>query len=179
MGIRLVFSADDGSSGVELWVTDGTTAGTTLLKDINPGSDESFPFDFAALGDGRLVFSADDGSNGRELWVTDGTTAGTTLLKDINPGPGDSVTGHEGFAALGDGRLVFQANDGSTGTELWVTDGTAVGTTLLKDINPGPGSSNPASFTALDGSLVAGASRGDTMTTVSNPGQECCVGSLT
>src|SRR3954464_10108277 len=124
---RLVFAADDGSAGRELWVTDGTTAGTTLLKDINPGPGGSFPGfsqenqlffnDFAALGDGRLVFPAFNGSTGDELWVTDGTTAGTTLVKDINPGPGSSFAGF--FAALGDGRLMFAANDGSTGWESW------------------------------------------------------------
>jgi ELWxxDGT repeat protein len=51
MGIRLVFGANDGSTGRELWVTDGTTAGTTLLKDINPGPGSSSPRDFAALSD--------------------------------------------------------------------------------------------------------------------------------
>ena len=60
---RLVSGADGGSTGHELWVTDGTTAGTTLLKDINPGL--GYPsLVFAALGDGRLVFAADDGSTG-------------------------------------------------------------------------------------------------------------------
>jgi ELWxxDGT repeat protein len=97
---RLVFRADDGSSGLALWVTDGSTAGTTLLKDIHPGPGATFLDELAALGDGRVVFAADDGSSGIELWVTDGTTAGTTLLKDINPGPGSSSP--RGFAALGD-----------------------------------------------------------------------------
>jgi ELWxxDGT repeat protein len=100
MGIRLVFGANEGSTGRELWVTDGTTAGTTLLKDINPGPGSSGRESFVALGDGRLVFSADDGNTGSELWVTDGTTVGTTLLKDINPGPGSSSP--RDFAALSD-----------------------------------------------------------------------------
>jgi tyrosinase len=44
-----VFDGDDGTTGRELWVTDGSTAGTTLLKDINPGPGDSSPRDFAAL----------------------------------------------------------------------------------------------------------------------------------
>ena len=59
---RLVFVAYDGTTGHELWVTDGTTVGTTLLKEINPGPRDPLTPSFTALGDGRLVFTADDGS---------------------------------------------------------------------------------------------------------------------
>ena len=36
------------------------------------------------------------------------------------------------------GRAFFAANDGIHGTELWVSDGTATGTRLVKDIRPAP-----------------------------------------
>ena len=36
--ILLVVAADDGVNGYELWRSDGTEKGTTLVKDINPGS---------------------------------------------------------------------------------------------------------------------------------------------
>ena len=39
----MLFVADSGSTGRELWITDGTTAGTRLLKDINPGATGSNP----------------------------------------------------------------------------------------------------------------------------------------
>ena len=142
---KALFSANDGTNGRELWVTDGTAGGTTLVKDINPGSRNSSPFQLTALGDGKAVFRANDGTNGRELWVTDGTTGGTTLVKDINPGGNSSPIG---FTALGDGKAVFRANDGTNGRELWVTDGTAGGTMLVKDISLG-GDSSPQGFTAL------------------------------
>jgi len=76
--------ADDGMNGFELWVTDGTPDGTVLLLDINPGSESSWPQNFAVVGD-RLFFDADDGTHDRELWVTDGTPEGTVLVKDICP----------------------------------------------------------------------------------------------
>jgi ELWxxDGT repeat protein len=87
VGNTLYFVAEDGVNGYELWKSNGTAAGTTLLKDILPGS--GFPYTYpsspVALGN-TLYFNADDGVNGRELWKSDGTTAGTTLLKDIYTG---------------------------------------------------------------------------------------------
>jgi len=71
------FRADDGSSGRELWKTDGTRDGTVLVKDIRPGGDGSSPLNFAALGD-KVFFYADDGIRGAELWGSNGTDAGTT-----------------------------------------------------------------------------------------------------
>ncbi len=48
---RLFFSADDGENGKELWVSDGTTKGTQLLIDINPGTrDDGFAYSSNAFG---------------------------------------------------------------------------------------------------------------------------------
>ncbi|PAP76337.1 ELWxxDGT repeat protein [Rubrivirga marina] len=152
----LYFTADDSPHGRELWRTDGTVSGTTLVKDINSGGDDSRPSEFFAF-DGALYFSADDGATGRELWRTDGTAAGTTLVKDINPGPEGSLATRritefvvDRFAALG-GALYFAADDGAHGIELWRTDGTETGTVLVKDIRPGPdGSVDPPNRTDFD-----------------------------
>jgi ELWxxDGT repeat protein len=133
---------------VELWRTDGTTAGTVRVKDINPGEKMgSSPNGFTAWGD-RVYFSATDPTGGRELWVTDGTEAGTHRVKDVNPGPGDGLKpGPDGrlltaknlhalWGAIGD-RFYFTADDGVHGTELWSTDGTEAGTTMAYDTAPG------------------------------------------
>ena len=77
------FSAFDGTSGFELWKSDGTEAGTVRVKDINPGPGGSSPFGFTILNN-ALYFSADDGSNGFELWKSDGTEPGTVRVKDIS-----------------------------------------------------------------------------------------------
>jgi ELWxxDGT repeat protein len=146
-----VFSADDGANGTELWVTDGTAAGTSLLKDINSsGGASSQPVGFTALGNGKVLFRANDGSDGSEVWVTDGTPGGTFMLKDINPSQSGSASSDPlDITALGNGLAVFSAINGANGSELWVTDGTQANTVLLKDINPGGTGSTPAGITAL------------------------------
>jgi ELWxxDGT repeat protein len=158
---KLYFSAFTSSSGQELWVSDGTAAGTQLVKDINPVSVGSFgvgsssPRDFFVFN-GKLFFTADDGSTGQELWSSDGTTAGTQLVKDIRPGLGSSTESpfySPADFAVFNGRLFFSANDGSTGRELWSTDGTTAGTQLFKDILPGINGSNPTGMTVFNGKL--------------------------
>src|ERR1700727_405934 len=101
---KVLFNADDGTHGYELWVTDGTAAGTSLV-DINPVAGDSSPGDITALGNGEALFDANDGTHGFELWVTDGTSAGTSLVTDINPGSGGSYP--YAISALGNGKALF------------------------------------------------------------------------
>ena len=90
VGNTLFFQAYDGVNGGELWKSDGTAAGTVLVKDIRPGLSTSYPGNLTAVGN-TLFFTADDGVNGTELWKSDGTTAGTVLVADISFG--DSFPG--------------------------------------------------------------------------------------
>jgi ELWxxDGT repeat protein len=157
---KVYFSAYDGTYGRELFVTDGTPAGTTLVKDINPGGGGSYPtigyspgLGQLAVLSGKLYFAADDGTNGEQLWRTDGTSSGTAIVDNINPG---SVTANGLRADVTDiaavnGRLFFQADDGSHGTELWTSLGKAAGTSLVKDIDLNDAGSNPTQFTASGG----------------------------
>src|SRR5262249_48897227 len=66
----LFFTADDGVYGDELWKSDGTEAGTVLVKDINPGSVGSNPNDLTDVN-GTLFFTAVDGVNGGQVWKSD------------------------------------------------------------------------------------------------------------
>lgn len=63
----LFFSADDGSNGRELWVSDGSEQGTEMVSDIRVGSGDSSPSNLTTMST-TLFFVADDGTNGNELW---------------------------------------------------------------------------------------------------------------
>lgn len=137
-GNGVLFRGTDGGSAQELFFSDGTPGGTQLVKDINP-SGGSFPEDFIEFN-GEVYFSANDGTNGKELWKTDGTTAGTVLVKDINPGIGTGMEANTGKMFGQNGTyLFFRANDGTHGNELWISDGTTLGTRMVADLFPGSG----------------------------------------
>src|SRR5262249_21126941 len=109
-----VWSATDGPNGYELWRSDGTGRGTSLVKDVNPGPGNSYPRYLTNFG-GTLFFNATDGTNGPELWRSDGSGPGTTLVKDINPSGGSFP---RDLTDVG-GTLFFNARDGTSGRELW------------------------------------------------------------
>lgn len=137
--------------GSELYVTDGTTEGTKLLKDINIGTFDGDPEMFCAAGD-YVYFRAFDGLTGNELWKTDGTEEGTSLVRKLNPVSSTLDLFHCGAY---NGKLYFCGNKGSgVGYELCVSDGTEEGTDLLVDINTNTnGSSEPNYFTVFNGKL--------------------------
>jgi len=211
---------ESNSTGLELWSSDGTTAGTTLVKDIAQGGQASDPAGLTAAGN-LLYFTAYTDAVGRELWKSDGTEAGTLLVKDVWPGtiagaqlptglengllfstgtqhhgrltyfqnrlwfagtvnlvttlwssdgtdagtvplltgPGTPTIANLGAMPQGSvntPRLVFAARTAGEGVELWSTDGSAAGTALVLDIQPGPDSSNPRGFaqSAFGGTYV-------------------------
>ena len=127
--MSLLYFAENNSGNEQLWITDGTAAGTRLVKAFAGSSILSL-----TMAGTKAYFTVDDGVHGNELWTSDGTAAGTVLVNDISPGSNGSFP-----TLLTDvnGTLFFAANDGPHGFELWKSDGTAPGTLMVKDINPG------------------------------------------
>lgn len=119
--------ATDATYGQELWQTDGTDAGTHVVKDIQPGAASSYPGNLLTIGN-TLYFSATDPTLGPALFRSDGTDAGTYPLKAIPASSGLQTISN--LTNVG-GIIYFQAG-GSGARELWKSDGTSAGTVVVK-----------------------------------------------
>jgi len=133
----IVFAGDDFVSGNEPWFSDGTEAGTRLLKDIAPGSTFSISpnpqiFSFAAtflnVGD-FIYFGARSDSVSSGLWRTDGTPEGTVRVADLAPWVSGALP--QDLFEFG-GKVYFSINQQSPG--LWRSDGTQEGTVHLSTV---------------------------------------------
>ncbi|NLF04185.1 MAG: hypothetical protein GX593_04170 [Actinomycetales bacterium] len=193
-GGYVYFAADDGVHGNELWRTDGTPAGTSLVKDFNYGnaSSHSNPHEITVAGSRLFVRT----TSPAELWVFEssgatpkkityagssdsatmgslqavgssligigythevykhtwfrvpaGSTQATVVRSDVN------TTAHPGHTVVHGGYMYFSAailGDTFQGYELWRTNGTAAGTSMVADVNVGKGSSSPTLVQATD-----------------------------
>lgn len=215
IGNLIYFSADDGIHGFELWQSDGTTAGTSMVADLQAGAAHSFitsltnangklyfeygviapsgaPFGrflacrptptspitsvnqnddggfrngtvqpLTALGS-DVYFTRPDTELGTELWKSDGTAAGTVMVKDIfqyakSTYNTQTYSSDPQQIVATNGMVYFSAYTPANGRELWMSDGTATGTTLLADLTNDPGSSNPESLMASNGRVYLSA----------------------
>jgi ELWxxDGT repeat protein len=155
-GASTFFAANNGTSGTELWSTQGEAATTAQVKDIRSGISSSNPHSLVNMG-GKLYFAANDGINGDELWCSDGTAAGTTMVLDINSGSASSSPAS--LTVVGN-TLYFLADNGANGQELWATDGTAANTRLVKDIHSGSTGSGAGDLVAYNGKVFFTADNG-------------------
>ena len=128
VGSRLVFVATDPALGTELFVSDGTSAGTVLLVDIRAGASSSYPNEVTAV-DGGAFLTVRGFSGNTELWFTDGTAAGTRFAASL------PLSLPLGLSAFGS-RALFVATDAG-GREPWLSDGTPAGTQRIADLRAG------------------------------------------
>ena len=145
VGEQIYFRAYESHLGWELWKSDGTEAGTVLVKDINPGVLGSFPYLLIELN-GTLYFAASSGVESG-LWKSDGTEGGTVQV--------DHAGWIDQIANL-NGTLWF-----FRGPELWKSDGTPSGTILVKSVGAGLYDENlPFGLTYVNGNVYFAADDG-------------------
>ena len=152
----VIFGTFGGPTGGALHRSDGTAAGTVMIKDIYPGTADSAPFLMIPFNNAMYFVAFEPGygaTGGGELYRSDGTEAGTGIFHDLFPGPtGGSIGGNVGALKVFGNHLYFTGNDGSgIGKELWRTDGTSV--SFVKDVNPGSPDSSIGGMT-VSGSFL-------------------------
>ena len=140
---KAIFFVGTPGEDMEPWISDGTALGTlpiTILPGILPFN-KGMALQGGSVLNGKLLFGADlNNAIGYEPYLCDGTVAGTTLLKNINQTTGSGY--HNKHSRPSEffqykGKVFFNGNDGIKGEEIWVTDGTSVGTTMLIETQPG------------------------------------------
>lgn len=152
---RLAASLQGGNS-TELWITDGTAAGTTQLLTTPPAgfSADLRIREIIDVGGGLALIEAGIDGLGLELWRTDGTPAGSGFVASITPGPGGTTFGQFTRA----GSLIFFAPSLANliDHELWVTDGAIASTQTrrVRDIQPGDTPSHPIPLGAIGSTFL-------------------------
>lgn len=141
-GNTIYFSGSNGTNGIELWTSDGTVAGTYQVADIQAGSSSSNPSGFVKTDTGNYFIAAESGY-ARKLYKTDGTSAGTLKIPVTEP----FYIVNNDMAKLGN-KMIFFAHNTVDGYEPYVSDGTAEGTFMLKNINSS-GNSLPSAAQGL------------------------------
>ena len=134
---KLYFTANDAKNVNQLWMSDGKTTTQITIKD-NSGASVSNPQNLTSVN-GKLYFTAPDSTTVNQLWSSDGTT---TTKVSINGGYNPqnlTIVGTPVNGTIANGKLYFTASDTSGGTtnQLWMSDGTATGTMLVKNFSSG------------------------------------------
>lgn len=132
---KILFTYNDATAGRELWITDGTVAGTQMVTDINP-SGSGIPYEKPLWEDDashekrfmqnhfiykdKYYFAGDDGVHGIEPWVTDGTAGGTKMIGEIGVNPTSTASSKLSWIFVNDDKLWVTAGDGTNEGELYV-----------------------------------------------------------
>lgn len=139
LGNKLLFSYDSSSTGVELWVSDGTSDGTHIIEDLNPGNGSGLTIvssdnshSSLMVFNGYIYFgggsgTANGGSNPSNLYRTDGNTI--EFIKETSSLGGGYSYAPDHFVIFNN-RLFFTAKSSHNDRYIWSTDGTEAGTEI-------------------------------------------------
>lgn len=132
-GTKSYFLANTTAAGQQVWVTDGTTAGTHQVADPYTGTDSESPTLLGLIGT-NLVFAEETTDYTMQLFSTDGTAAGTQTLSNFAQNQYGLVS--DSIAINGKVYVALESTVGCCEPDLWGTDGTSSGTVRI-DSNEG------------------------------------------
>jgi ELWxxDGT repeat protein len=172
---RVIFfvngSDHDENGRHDLWVTDGTEAGTVALM---AGHEDLYCSDFYANNGGDVLLEVRKSVSGtivhREIWRTDGTPQGTTKVLSCEGALQKLQAPH---MAVVNGTTIFSVDVEGLGGELWATRGGVEEAVLLHDINPGKAGSGPYDLQSIGDALyfsARGSEREELWKTDGTPG---------
>ncbi len=132
-GDYMYFGAMYGQDLYGLWKTDGTSEGTSMVR--------KFDYFYALRGTAyqdKILFAAYEPQTGYEMWISDGSEAGTHIVKDLAPGNATGFIASDNFLFNLNGQIYFTSNrsniPGTFKMEIWKTNGTSDGTSLVNSI---------------------------------------------
>jgi ELWxxDGT repeat protein len=127
--VRVYFSVNSDTPRAELWVRDGTVAGTKMVTKL--GAPNATIDQFVVAGENLYIFTSQSDNGPEILYRSNGTAKGTVALHSFANTDVVSASG------LPNGNLAFDFS--ALALPLWVSNGTVAGTTLLHDMSGGFG----------------------------------------
>lgn len=151
---QMLFTIAGGADMIELWRTDGSADGTVRL--VAPGLPS---LGALGAGAGRAFFGGPANEQDAELWTSDGTSAGTRLVTDLISDHATTASSYPRELVVAGGRLYFTAVNSDLGPQLWTSDGTGAGTSLVREIGREGYLQNLSELTPYRGALFFSVSR--------------------
>lgn len=128
---KIIFAGDNENGYGEVWVSDGTEAGTFVLEQFFGSTTQGPPVSNITSFGNSVIYSVITNDNKLQLHKTDGSYAGTSMVYDF----GDYTNVSVSYFKTIDNFVYFELNNNSTkNNEIWRTDGTVAGTYQIKDL---------------------------------------------
>lgn len=137
------FVANNGTHGNEVWRTGGVGANTWMVADLNPNDaaavKNGLEYDISTMAAFRdSIYISGIGADGKwALFKSNGAAGNIRRVTALNAVRAMVPAGNKLF-------LFVYGPDNTSGLSLWVTNGTAAGTTFIKDLGYAPGLSSYA-----------------------------------
>ena len=141
---NVAFIANDGSHGSELWYSNGSIAGTVLVKD-HASESISGEYSYIKVLADDIYYVVNDASGKFDAWKStiNAINLASTNIKMSSINPGLKLSDFYPIATSG-GQLYFSAYDKTIGYELYKTDGSSM--SLVKDLQTANNADNNQSF---------------------------------